>query len=478
MPWAEAAALLAAAVAPPLIALSPASLPAVAPPPAASPDPEPAVLDAVIRRLRDRPWAERVIARAAGNGGGEIGPVGGDHVVRYDPAGPRALLEFGPIRAFAEPGRLIAWSVRDDRVYLERRFPDADLAATIRRALPPLASPSLVLAAEGRVRPFWILGDVREPPVRDLASAPIPGPPAGDAGEDRRLVGLEGAAGASVVGLVVDADAARLVRTDSTTLAGGRTFQLEFDLVPLDPGDPGAWAPDLAGRDRVEHFRSLRGPTPLLVGQRMDDLRLVPAEPADGAPPPSLPLFSVFVPDDEIPTPALRPLHAIVLLLVDAAQIDAAEGVGDGDGVGAGAGEGEEVAGRVAAAARELSRIRDELERQAVREGTAAPRFIIRAVAVAPAEGGRGDAAARTLAQRIDVRGQGPAEARLPTALWRSGASLLDRLAPEAAAVAVVVGWDRRIRGVARIDGADAGERAAGLEPALRASARLANEPD
>ncbi len=415
-------------------------------------DPAPTTADLLDRArafYAGSPWGERLQVRVQS-------PTSrlrqSEVVVRCDPvsyeAGGHVRLDLGELHVSAVPGRLTAHHGQNDEIAFEAESGSAmDL---IRRELPPLGVPPLVLAFDGP----------------NGVSNPTPWTSGVRWGEllisedrGRRLAVLPGQGNGCRLEMTLDADTGRFVRLEVEFAARGAVGDapapawLVIASWPVEPGDPESWALGADGRRRVAALSDLR-PRPVALAPGADlaalplmDLRLVPWS-----------VLEVVQPEEfASAAPGVRAPEVYCVLVVFGSG---AEEEGVAERAGRAAIEAVEEAAR---------RVRDESSR---RDPGRWIRVVSRPVAVYPLVEFTRDRLARA-AQRWTMAEppiEGPPQPRDPSRLlWTvSPEATLGVLAPGEAATAVVVGPDGTLRRVVPIMGREGeitrvGEELAGV---------------
>ncbi|MFN0133270.1 MAG: hypothetical protein ACKVW3_12190 [Phycisphaerales bacterium] len=329
----------------------------------------------------------------------------------------QALFELGSLRLWLGGGRIAAtYSTNTDQI-LEATFDGPITLATIARAVPPVFVPQLALA--------------------DAASSPLPfiGPvswtsASADESERPPLMSLVGSTPHGPVTLTADLVSARL-RTFAAVLRGGDDpVTIELVVRAIDAGDPATWEIKRGDRQPVATLAELiasRPPKRIAPGQPMPDLTLT----RDDMTPWSL--------NAAMPLDSTTPL-AILLFRSPSTPERAAEITRD--------------------ARTGLAVLRAMKLGQPVPGGepSTAPRDF-ESVAASIIELGeyrpeRIDEAARGLGTITRDRAtSGPAQSGADALMWApSAANSIERFSADAAAIIIVVGPDRRLRGIVTLD--------------------------
>jgi hypothetical protein len=179
--------------------------------------------------------------------------------------GPRrALLELGPIKASASAGSLTVISSSAPGKYYLKDYSGPFTPAALASALPPVPVPQLALA-DG-------------PAFRDPTPY-TPGVTWTDAAIDETArpptVTLTGSCPKGKVVVVANAQSGRLQKLTANLLEGEAV--LELTCRAIEPGDPAAWEIPVTGKEQVAALADLRTPatklnSQVLVGQIVPDM--------------------------------------------------------------------------------------------------------------------------------------------------------------------------------------------------------------
>lgn len=370
------------------------------------------VLDELRRAYRTAPVADEAIVtirNALGQSRSERVTVRIDAAgVRADEGPRRVLLELGPLRVGVEEGRLVADHAAEPGLVFVYEFAGPLTAAAIEQVLPPLPVPHVAIAGpdpEGMNAPLayargieWVSAELRAaslPPVEVLRGLRPEGP----------------------VVLTIHAESGRLLQFSAEMPGAGGPVTLEVICRAVPPGDPATWIPPTDGRELVPalvDLRTGRARPELRPGQQAPDLALL--GPDLGAWSLHDALASAARESPEGPAPPA----VVILFRPGEAAADARAGV-------------------------EALR--------AVVSGPGARRVVNRAAAVMDL-----GAFSRDRFQQLRSEWAGGADAERPIPaddlLWASSsAESLDRFASDAGAAAIIVGPDRTIRAILRLDG-------------------------
>lgn len=383
------------------------------------------VLDDLRRAYRTAPVADEVlVAIRSSNGQVRSERI----VVRIDAAGVRpdegprrVLLELGALRIGLAEGRLVATHTAEPALVFIHEFSGPIGPDAIERAIPPLPVPHLAIAgpdSEALRTPLAYASSVRwdsadlhaqvNPPVATLRGSRDEGP----------------------VTLTIHGETGRLLQFSADMPGAGGPVVLELTCRALPPGDPAGWIPSTQGREVVGTLMELR------TGRVRPEL--TPGQPA-----PDLALLG--------PDLAAWSLHEALAS-------------GARERPGATGPSGVVILFRPAGDAMSDARTCADAVRELV-EGDGR-RLVGRAAVVM-------DLGAFSRERFQQLRAQWAAGAGRPGGaddlLWASSAAdSLDRLARDAGAAALIVGPDRAIRAIIRLDGR-AGD-ATGVLEELRAA--------
>ena len=204
------------------------------------------------------------------------------------------LIELGPLRAHASRGLLTVWSTQHPATYFQSEYTGEFTSEKLEAALPPLPAPQPAAAAGlPPDRPMNLASYL--PGVRWAeASVPMDDPAA--------RITLPGDSPNGTVQWLQDQRTGRLARLVGNIKTPA--VKLELSCIGIDPGDPAAWKPDLAGRKRVAAVSELvHKPEPAKV----DPARTDPAKPADPTKLPDPPKPADSAPAAPSSTPAPTP---------------------------------------------------------------------------------------------------------------------------------------------------------------------------
>ncbi len=205
-----------------------------------------------VTAYRQGPTGERVGVSVRSEGRGTRRD---EYVVRLSPeAGDRKeamLLELGTLRVYASAGEVLAWLDGAGQTYWRATYEGELDVVKLGRLIPPVSLPQLTALRGG--------DDVG---VVSMFAPEIAWTSAAITGLDEQArVSISGRPGASGIP-AGDAPATMVLMATgrfeslSVTIAPGTT--LELKMTSIEPGDVGAWKPDLAGRRRVETLSELR----------------------------------------------------------------------------------------------------------------------------------------------------------------------------------------------------------------------------
>jgi hypothetical protein len=363
-------------------------------------------VDALADRLRSTPWAAQVELRSAVDGFAVPGARTLD--VSFDPQGPRVQLRMRDLTVLVSRDQLIAWNPLNASVVHTVPAAGTGVAELIASTLPPLVMPPLSVA----------LGSDLDDPV-------LVGAASGFRLEWTRVAG--GWSGESTdAGLRVDwtdAVAQPLPARVVVSIAGAHPIRHVLRFRDIEPSF--AAPPALTARAQVRTLAELAGRVgDVAEGQLLPPVSFATIDPetADAA---TWSVGRVFTDTDREPA-------ALVLLVVrHAAHASFRETAQAGIGV--------------------VTELRRELARRSVRAGRPAEAFpgvIARPVLALHTKAfDRRELAAFAEAWGPLTRQPGfdRAESASPDALWAPPAALLDRVAPDASAVILVVSAQKRL---------------------------------
>lgn len=326
---------------------------------------------------------------------------------------------------YAISGRVIVTRPSDPTGYVEWLIEGPPTLAALDALLPPLALPQLALA----------IGDesvTRPTPFGNTESWELK--PAGGP-EEELAVHLLGTGPEVMTELVFDALADRLAEFTIRSAPGRSGVAVHARCEAIDAGAVRSWAMSPEGRTRVASIAELRAPpSELRVGDVLADLSFQDGQQVGW----SLAGATAGARDDDL---------AVVLLFRPLPE------------------GGGEISPDVAAGIRAMQRCwRQSTLRRAEREsregGPALPRLLLaRGVAVFELEAFTREKLARLHSSWTEaVASDAKPDVRPPpgasSLLWTpTGVSSLDRLAPDSRGVLLVIGADRTIRAVVRLDG-------------------------
>jgi hypothetical protein len=164
------------------------------------------------------------------------------------PAGlQRALLEMGPLRLFAGGGSVVLVNNNVPGKYVQRDYTGPLTAAALADLTPPLIAPELPLAlGEAFTAPTPYTAGVT------WAAAAI------DTSIRGRFLKLSGSTPASQVVVSANPDTGRLARLTAALQSGDGASTLDLAIRPVQPGDPDSWSINTAGRTRVKSLADLK----------------------------------------------------------------------------------------------------------------------------------------------------------------------------------------------------------------------------
>ncbi len=354
-------------------------------------------------------------------------------VVRIDCAGigaeadpRRVLLEMGPLRVYIAEGRLVATHLGDPATFFDAVLVGPVSPLSIGEHLPPVPAPQLAFAAAdeaaAEVPTPYTKGVTWTDAARDLAALPP-------------LVRVNGHGFDGPVSIAAENRTGRITGFKAEFPGPDGVARLELACRPIDPGDPAQWAPSLEGRTRVGSLAELRSAAARAELRPGDSVPEMTVQSSDLVP------WSLHAAMRGAPG-----APAVLLLFRVPADADRAASI-----------ESDARAGL-------------EAMRAARRGSSEAPGEKVVERAGAVIELGSFNAGAfRRLAEQW---GSTPGDPRLDSdvLLWTSsGALTIDRFSREAQAVLAVIGSDRTLARVIRLDGRAGGraEVASELRAAL-----------
>jgi hypothetical protein len=353
------------------------------------------------------PTADEISARVTYRGLDRTEGLSQAYTVRIDPDPEtrslrRVLLELAPLRAYFGDGRMVVVSTSAPDKYYEAAFHPPLTNATVQQLLPPVPAPQLVIASGLRAQDAADLTPYT-PAVSfssAIASTRVRPP----------VMLISGTSNTGPVTLMVDVQSGRLSRF-TADIGGPQPTSIELSCRAAEPGDPAQWSPDISGRQRVADLSELRPspPLPLKAGDRAPDLSFSHPEQR---------VWSL------LETMGANPDRPVALVLWrwsrEAQRADAAMKAAQG-------------------ASRVISRLGGEFPRHA------GPGFAAVTLELADYTG--------VLLAELGRRWKSGA-ADAPELYWSpSAARSIDRFAPEADAVLVVIAPDRRILSIIPLDG-------------------------
>jgi hypothetical protein len=338
----------------------------------------------------------------------------------------RILLDLGPLRAYFGEGEFIAVSTASPEKFHQVVLDGPITQRTIEEHLPPIPAPQIAFAA----------GFALDRPI-DLTpytpSVLFSGAIANTRARQPSVV-IAGGGSAGPVTLITDVQSARLLKLTADIVAR-QPAAIDLTCRPVDPGDPATWRPSIEGRQRVASVTQLfpSPPPRLVVGDLAPEISL------------SRPEHGVWSLRDALVANPGRPLAVVIWRW--SREPDRKQATLDDAAAGAAA------LGRVSA-------------------DTA----LVCAVALELA-----DYRGAMLAEASDVWRQSLERSAAPASsplYWStSAARSIDRFSPEAGAIAVIIGADRRIRAVVRLDGAEPAEIESVFKQALAPDPEPLAEP-
>jgi hypothetical protein len=394
---------------------------AAAQPVVRDPAPEPVPVDVALTDLRNayaKTTADEMSVRFRARGGGDRTDT---IIVRIQnsPDGPqRMLLDMGALRIYAAAGKLTAINTAAPGRYVEKAYTGVLSPASLADLIPPVPLPQLALAA-GR-------GAFNSPtpytPSVSWTSAQV------ESLVHVRSLVLNGSNPNSTVTVWANPDTGRLTRLTATVRKHDSESTVELAIHPVDPGDPASWAIKTEGRERAASLADLRSAAPrpapeIAIGQPVPDLSFSK---------PDLTKWSLHaaLADAVKEAAAGAPSPPVILVLFRSPpQADKAEAIARDAKAGL-------AALRTAATSTDLSRLAHPLTAAAV------------VIELADFNQDRWQEIARDWAAGSNPR------VGADDLLWASsGAQTIDRLAPGAQAVVIVVAPDRNLRAAIRLDG-------------------------
>lgn len=394
--------------------LAPLWTAAASPPPTAEPIPPELLLESVQAAYR-RPCAEEVTVRVRGPQGERAADSFTLRLAPVENGAPvAALLELGPLRVLARQQQVTVINTASPGRYVTAAVAGCATPLALARLLPPVPTPQLAFAC----------GDAHAPtpytPAVVWTGATI------DSSESPPVGVLTGAGPHASVVARINATSGRLQRFVAIVQGDDGPTTIELTVRPLPPTPVDSWLPDLTAWTRVSELRELSVPPrrePLAVGMLVPDLPLLKP---DMTPWPG-------------PQHAAVPGSLVILLFRWSPERDG--------GIPAEAW----LARDAIEAARRTPRPADD-------RSSPPPVHAVAALAM--------DLSAYSPERMASARqawsGQAGADDRLPASsgshdlvdlLWASSpANSIDRFAPDATVVLVVLAPDRRLRGVIVVD--------------------------
>jgi hypothetical protein len=192
--------------------------------------------------------------------------------VRIDPgADPdhrpaRLRLDLGPLRIHFADGQMTAISQAAPEVYFQQRYQGPITPALLARMLPPLPLPQLALAT--------VAGDtfsspaVYTPDIHWISGTL-------DADVRPAIMTMIGSGPSGNVEVIANAETARLLRVLLQIRSAGAEAPMELTMRAIEPGEPETWAIDIDGRRPVNSLSELRPqsrPGPLAPGREVPDI--------------------------------------------------------------------------------------------------------------------------------------------------------------------------------------------------------------
>lgn len=324
----------------------------------------------------------------------------------------RVALDLGRYTLFAEPDHLLVLDRYAPAIYASLPLGGEPTPESL-GALPVLPLPQVQWAlGPDEIDPSHALA----PLVKNVSWTGI------DAAPDAPQALLKGDSELGPVNVILDAATWRLISLRVSLGQGASPASIRIEAQAIDPGDPAAWAPSVAGRTSVGSIADLRPPpSDAVVGGRLPGLGLMSTdlafhalrdelEPASDLAPPTLALLVLFHPG------------------ANGAMEDATAGI------------------------KAAIEAKHEIERKAVSDRVAAPRLVVHPVGMVEL----GEVSPRKITELAGAWREGFAEPVEP--LWSStGQAMLDRFAPGASCVCLIVTPTERLAAMLRLD-ARAGE--------------------
>lgn len=390
-------------------------------------DPELVITDARAAYL-EAPTAEEltVVLRPNGLSAAASGARRERYITRLDPGpagGPRparAVIELGSLKAFLEHGAVTVTHEADPGAAMVTAVPGPPSPAALAAVLPPVPWPQLALVDESDpdfTNPTPYTRGVR---WLDALLDPSTNPPTAT---------VTGRSQTGPITMTIHAETGRLLRL-SAQIAADPPTMLDISVTPVDAVDPAAWGLPADGRQQVGSLNQLGSRTRALV------------RPGDLAPE-----ITLLGPDLEqwslsaamIATERPRAVAVLLFRLPDEAS--------------------------------ELADVLDDaaVGRDALRAAASGPDELSSAAGAVMNLGSFTRGGFETLAREWAALRE-PARLGVDELRWTSSAQqTIDRLAPGSNAVLVVVGADRRVRAVVRLDGlADDDAAAAAIAGTVR----------
>lgn len=361
-----------------------------------------------------------------------------------DAAGASLRLEMGDLIVYAGDGTIVATHAADATACFVAQYTGPLRASSLSPHLPPIPAPLLALAlpssADTPVPPnvsldltpytpriTWRTADVSGEPDAEIVTLrgvrdPFPGEhPAEGANPDSAVLAT----------LVIDASTSRPTRFSAVL---PDSAELRLDFQPIPPGEPASWAIDPANRTRVDSLTALRTRRgDAAIARTVPEMTLMDAQWR------AWEYLNVFRPMAVAPSPT----HLVIIFIRETAA----------------APFGTPTPGAAAAEAQMLA---IEASLAAPRDGSGGdagdkqPRPAVRPVhVIVPVMLKMDEASRRKVEAAVKLRDAAGAKNAPPGALvWApSPERTIERFAPNAEAVAIVIRADNSLAGVIQLDG-------------------------
>lgn len=316
----------------------------------------------------------------------------------------RAVIHLGPLTALLEHNAVTVTHEADPASALVHASPGPPSPEALAAALPPVPWPQLALASDadpGFAAPTPYTREVR---WREATLDPSTQPPTAT---------VTGRSDTGPISMTINAETGRLMRLIAQVSSGPPTV-LDITARPVDPGDPAAWAPPADGRQHVASLTELiaRSDAPVRIGDPSPEIILLGTDLDQWT-------LTGAIAATERPRPA-----AVLLFRLPGDETEAA------------------------------AVLRDAMVgRDALRAAASGPDELASAAGAVMDLSAFSRGGFETLRREWAALRE-PAKLGVDELRWTSTApQTIDRFAPGAQAALVVVGADRQVRAVIRLDG-------------------------